>query len=247
MNRFLALTTVVLVCLFATSLAAQGQGRSIRKSRNEMKKSADEANKEYQKKAQKAAKNAEKEEKAEERDEAKAEREAKRNGEEEDGIGIVGGGDDATPDNLPEPGATIDRAVKDKTIDEIMDELGLKDESKRAAFKRNVRDAWEDTEKEDKTYGGKYKRYEDDNEKLADAKKDHVEKLKKIWDESDEKLKKDEVLDEDQTTRWKKTSAELRTKTNTDRYYEAKAKQAAAEEANKEADKKEKKDEEEDK
>ena len=87
--------------------------------------------------------------------------------------------------------------------------------------------------------------FEANVEKLADEKESHTEKLKKIWDESDEKLAKEEVLDETQTERWKKSSAELRTKTNTDRYYEAKAKQAEAEKANEEADKKEKKDDEE--
>jgi len=234
--------TVVLVCMFAVSLNAQGIGRNAKKNRNTYKKSADKANKDYQKHAQKAAKNAEKEEKAEEREEAKAEREAKRNGE-DDGVKIVGG-DDASPEDMPQPGATIDRTIKDKTIDQIMDELGLKDEAKREAFKKNVRAAWEDTEKEDKSYASKYKRYEDDAEKLADAKKDHQEKLKKIWDESDEKLTKDEVLTEEQMTRWKKTSEELRTKTNTDRYYEAKAKQDAAKAAEEDADKKEKKDDE---
>ena len=136
-------------------------------------------------------------------------------------------------------GSTISRAIKDETLEKIMDELKLEDKAKRASFKSNVRGAWEDSEKEDKRYASIYKRYEDNDDKLAAEKKVHEDKLKKIWDDSDEKLTKDEVLDEAQLAAWKKTSADLREKTATDRYYEAKKKAAAGDDDEPKKEKKE--------
>ncbi|MCB9933264.1 MAG: hypothetical protein H6841_07580 [Planctomycetes bacterium] len=238
MKRVLTVLAVVLLVAFAVDLSAQG--RNWRRNSGSYKRASEKAQKAGEQQAKKAQKNAEKEEREDAREDAKEEREAKRNGEEEDGIAIAGG-DQA--DDLPEPGETVARAIKDETLEEVMDELGLEDKNKRTKFKTNVRGAWEDTEKEDKRYSVLYKKYLENSDKLAAEKKVHQEKLKKIWDESDEKLKKEEVLDEKQTEAWKKTSEELRTKTATDVHYEGKAKQAEPE---KKEDKKEKKEDSED-
>ena len=239
MNRIVTVMAFALLFVCAAGLNAQGLGKNYKKQNGSYKKANDKAQKAGQAQAKKAQKNAEQEEKKQEREDAKAEREG---GDDDDGgIGIVGG---EKADEVAEPGSTISRAIKDETREKIMDELKLEDKAKRASFKSNVRGAWEDSEKEDKRYASIYKRYEDNDDKLAAEKKVHEDKLKKIWDESDEKLTKDEVLTEEQMTRWKKTSEELRTKTNTDRYYEAKAKQDAAKAAEEDADKKEKKDDE---
>ncbi|MCZ7607982.1 MAG: hypothetical protein M5U25_18370 [Planctomycetota bacterium] len=240
MKRFLTVLAVVMLVAFAADLTAQGVGTGWRKNKNTYKKANEKAQKAGEQQAKKAQKNAEKEEREEAREAAKEEREAKRNGEEEDGIAIAGG--DAA-DELPEPGETVSRAIKDETLDEVMDELGLEDKAKRSKFKSNVRGAWEDSEKEDKRYSVLYKKYLENSEKLEAEKRVHQEKLKKIWDASDEKLKKEEVLDEKQLEAWKKTSEELRIKTATDYHYEGKARQAEPEQKE---DKKEKKEEGED-
>jgi len=238
MNRFLSVLAVVMLVAFAADLSAQG--RNWRKNNGSYKKASEKAQKAGEQQAKKAQQKNEQEEKEAEREAAKEEREAKRNGEEEDGIAIAGG-DEA--DDLPEPGETVNRAIKDETLEEVMDELGLEDKAKRSKFKSNVRGAWEDSEKEDKRYSVLYKKYLENSDKLEAEKRVHQDKLKKIWDESDEKLKKDEVLDEKQLEAWKKTSEELRTKTATDLHYEGKAKQAQPE---KKEDKKEKKEDSED-
>lgn len=238
MNRFLSVLAVVMLVAFAADLSAQG--RNWRKNNGSYKKASEKAQKAGEQQAKKAQQKNEQEEKEAEREAAKEEREAKRNGEEEeDGIAIAGG----EADDLPEPGETVNRAIKDETLEEVMDELGLEDKAKRSKFKSNVRSAWEDSEKEDKRFSVLYKKYLENSEKLEAEKRVHQDKLKKIWDESDEKLKKEEVLDEKQAEAWKKTSEELRTKTATDLHYEGKAKQAQPE---KKEDKKEKKEDSED-
>lgn len=231
MNRIVIVMAVALLLVFTASLNAQGLGKNYKKQNGSYKKANEKAQKQGAQQAKKAQKNAEQEEKKEEREEAKEERDARKNGEDEDGIGIVGG---AEEEELPEPGSTIARAIKDETLEKIMDELKLEDKAKRAKFKSNVRGAWEDSEKEDKRYAGVYKRYLENDDKLAAEKKVHEGKLEKIWDESDEDLTKDEVLDEGQLEAWKKTSKELREKTATDRYYEAKKKAGGEEEPKKE-------------
>ncbi|MCB9895806.1 MAG: hypothetical protein H6839_15270 [Planctomycetes bacterium] len=235
MNRIVTVMAVALLLVFTAGLNAQGVGRNGR-NRNTYKKANEQAKKAAEAQAKKAQKNAAQEEKKEEREEAKEERKSK--DDDEGGIGITGG--DAAED-VAEPGSTISRAIKDDTLEKIMDELKLEDKTKRAAFKSNVRKAWEDSEAEDKRYAGIYKRYEDNDDKLAAEKKVHKDKLEKIWDDSDEKLTKDEVLDEGQLAAWKKTSSDLREKTATDRYYEAKKKSGGEEEPKKEEPKKEKK------
>jgi len=222
MKRFITVVALAVVCCFAADLYAQGGVRR-NKEQRDIKKAQAEAEKNRKEQAAKAKKNAEQAEREAEKEEAREERDARRNGEEEeDGIGIVGG--DAGADEVAEPGSTISRAIKDETLEKVMDELKLEDKNKRAKFKSEVRGAWDDCEKEDKRYALTYKRYMDNAEKLATEKKVHQDKLTKIWEESDEKLTKDEVLDADQMTRWKKASAELREKSATDRYYEAKNK-----------------------
>ena len=238
MKRFLPLLAVVMLIAFAADLSAQG--RNWRKNNGSYKKASEKAQKAGEQQAKKAQQKNEQEEKEAEREAAKEEREAKRNGEDEDGIAIAGG-DEA--DDLPEPGESVNRAIKDETLEEVMDELGLEDKAKRSKFKSNVRGAWEDSEKEDKRYSVLYKKYLENSDKLEAEKRVHQDKLKKIWDESDEKLKKEEVLDEKQQEAWQKTSEELRTKTATDLHYEGKAKQAQPE---KKEDKKEKKEDSED-
>ena len=216
MNRFITLIAVVLLCAFAASLSAQG--RYPRKNKNTYKKANEQAKKAAEKQQKKAQNNAKKEAAAEEREAEKEEREARRNGDEEERPAIVGG----EGADLPEPGEATEEEFKEEVLEGILDELGVTDEKQRKEFKKNVIDAWEDTEKEDKRWAGVYRRYEDDSEKLGDKKEEHTEKLAKIWEDSDEDLVKDEVLTEEQMKRWKDASEELRTKTNTDRYYEAK-------------------------
>lgn len=215
MNRLFTVIVIATVCLFSAELVAQvGAGRP--KNKNTYKKANEQAKKAGEQQAKQAQKKNEQEEKEAEREAAKEEREARRNGE-EDGPSIIGG----PAEDLPEPGEATDKKTKESVIDGVMDELGITDDKKRAAFKKNVTKAWEDSEKEDKRWAGVYRRYEDDAEKLGKEKTEHAEKLKKIWDESDKDLEKDEVLTEEQMKRWKEASSELRTKTNTDRYYES--------------------------
>ena len=211
MNRFIALIAVVLVCAFAANLTAQGVGKGWRKNNNTYKKANDKAQKEAEQRAKKAQNNAKKEAAAEEREaekeEREAEREARRKGEEE-GPSIAGGDEG---EDLPEPGEATDKKFKEEVLDGILDELGVTDEKKRKDFHKYVTDAWEDTEKEDKRWAGVYRRYEEDAEKLGEKKKEHADKLKKIWDESDEDLTKKEVLTEEQMKRWKEASEDLST------------------------------------
>lgn len=223
MNRLIALIAVVLICAFAVNLNAQTQRKN---NKNTYKKANEKAQKAGAQQAKKAQKNAAKEAAAEEREaekeEREVEREARRNGE-EDGPSIIGG--DTPAEDLPEPGEATDKEFKDKTLDAILDELEVVDPDKRDDFKKYARDAWEDSEKEDKRWAGVYRRYEDKPEKLGEETREHTEKLAKIWEDSDEDIVKKEVLTEEQMKRWKEASSDLRTKTNTDRYYEAKAKE----------------------
>lgn len=232
------LTLAVLCLVLAAGLSAQGIGRGPAKSRNSLKKGANEAAKEAQQatnKARRAENRAEADEKREAAKEAKEAKKAEDGTEVGPDVVLPEDGDDA----VPEPGESVPRAEKDSTIDEVMDMLKLTDKTKREQFKKNVRDAWEDTEKEDKRYAPAYKRA-DTAEKKAAAKKEHDDKLKSIWEKSDAEIAKLKLLTEEQTAQWKKASEELRTKTATDIHYEAKEKAEAdkkAEEAKKEAEK----------
>lgn len=234
------LLTLAMLCLvLAAGLSAQGIGRSPAKSRNSLKKGANEAAKEANNAAAKARRAENRDEAAEKREAADAAKEAKQKKDE----GAAVGPDVVLPEDgqedIPEPGNTVPRAEKDTTIDEVMDMLKLTDKTKREAFKKLVREAWESTEKEDKRYAPAYKRADTDEKKAA-AKKEHDEKLKAIWVKSDEEVAKQKLLTDDQTKQWLKASEELRTKTATDIHYEAKEKVDAAkkaEEARKEAEK----------
>lgn len=238
MKRLITPIAVAIVLIFASGLDAQSVSKREQRNGNKAQREVEKNRKAQQdaiKRQQKnAAKNAEEEERDAAREEREAEREARKNGEEE-GPSIVGG---AEGEDIPEPGEATDKKFKEDVLEGILDELGVTDEGKRKDFHKYVTDAWEDSEKEDKRWAGVYRRYEEDAEKLGEEKKEHAEKLKKIWDDSDEDLTKKEVLTEEQMKRWKEASEELRTKTNTDRYYEAKPKS--------EPDVKEKKEESED-
>lgn len=224
MTRIFALFVVCLA--LAAGLSAQGIGRGPAKSRNSLKKGANEAAKEAQNNARKANRAQNESEADAKREAAKEAREAREKKDEGAAVGpdvaLPEDGDDA----IPEPGETTPRAEKDSTIDEVMDMLKLTDKTKREAFKKLVREAWEATEKEDKRYAPVYKKADTD-EKKASARKEHQEKLKAIWDKNDEEIAKQKLLTEDQAKQWKKASEELRTKTATDLHYEAKEKEAA--------------------
>ena len=227
MTRLIPL--LVLCLALAAGLSAQGIVRSPAKSRNSLNKGANEAAKEAQNAANKARK-------AENRSEAEEKREAAKEAKQPKGEGpeivLPEDGDDV----VPEPGETVARAEKDTTIDDVMDMLKLTDKVKREQFKKNVLAAWEASEKEDKRYAPVYKKA-DTPEKREAARKEHQEKLKAIWTKSDEDMAKQKLLTEEQTKQWKKASEELRTKTATDIFYEAREK-AEAQQAKDKAEKK---------
>jgi len=219
-------TLMVLCMLLAAGLSAQGIGRGPAKSRNSLKKGANEAAKEAQNAANKARKAENRNEAEEKREAAKEAKEAKENKDDGAAVGpdviLPEDGDDA----IPEPGDTVTKAEKDSTIYEVMDMLKLTDKTKRESFKKLVRDAWEATEKEDKRYAPVYKKADTDTKKTS-ARKDHADKLKAIWDKSDEDIAKAKLLTDAQAKQWKAASAELRSKTATDIHYEAKEKAEA--------------------
>lgn len=241
MNRLFAVAAIMIFCLFAADLAGQGIGRNARKNHNTYKKASEKTAKNQQAAQKKAAKNAQRENAKDEAEAAREERDAEREAEKAERDAARAGEDSPAPEEEAEdavPGEVLPRVVKDAAIDDAMDELKLTDASKRAAFKRNVRGAWEDSEKEDKRYHGAVTKADSNAERLAEEKKVHGEKLKKIWDESDEKLTKDAVLTDEQMEAWKKLSQDLRTKTNTDIHHDFKSKQAEPEAAEKKQAKK---------
>jgi hypothetical protein len=233
------LTLAMLCLLLATGLAAQGIGRAPAKSRNSLKKGANESAKEAQSAANKARAAERRDEAAKERDAKDAAKEAAKEKKAEDSA--AGPAIEMPEDEqeaVPEPGETVTRAEKDSTIDDVMDMLKLTDKTAREKFKKLVRDGWEDTEKEDKRFAPIYKKADTDEKKAA-ARKEHQDKLKALWDKVDAEIARQKLLNDDQTKQWKKASEELRTKTATDLHYEAKEKEAAQAAANKaEEDKK---------
>lgn len=213
MKNVLTLLALALVLVCATALEAQGRS-PYRRNQNEYKRANDKAADNLQKHAKNAAKKNEQDQREADREAAKEERDAKR-----DERGNNNAGDAAEPEYVPQPGEVVEKALKEEIIDEWMDELALADKGQRDKFKRNVRAAWEDNEKEDKRYAAAYKKA-DTIEKMEAEKKTHQEKLKKTWDDSDAKLLKEKAVNDDQLAKWKQISTELRTKTATDLYYE---------------------------
>lgn len=212
MKNVLTLLALALVLVCATALEAQGRS-PYRRNQNEYKRAADKNADNLQKQAKNAGKKAEQEEREAEREAAKEEREARRE------QGNNNAGDAEEPEYVPQPGEVVEKALKEEIIDEWMDELAIADKAQRDKFKRNVRGAWEDNEKEDKRYAAAYKKAST-IEKMDAEKKTHKEKLTKIWEDSDAKLLKEKAVTDDQLAKWKTMSTELRTKTATDLYYE---------------------------
>lgn len=238
MRKLVVALVVVLVAGFAVELSAQegrGRGSTYRGVRGSLKREADKAEKQSEQNRKEAARKAEKAREEEEREAEKEEREAaKKEKKGEDAAGDAMEMPEGPEAEEAKPGDTIPRAEKDEILDEIMDELGLKDAALREKFKKSVRGAWEDSEKEDKRYYGEYKKSDNDDKKAA-AKKTHQEKLKGVWDKSDTELDKDKVLNEEQKKKWKDASKDLREKTATDWWEEAQREKAAREAAEKEA------------
>ncbi len=215
MKNVLTLVALALVLVCATALEAQGRS-PYRRNQNEYKRAADKNAENLQKQAKNAGKKNEQEEREAEREAAKEEREQEREAKRGQGNNA---GDAEEPEYVPQPGEVVEKALKEEIIDEWMDDLGLTDKAQRDKFKRNVRGAWEDNEKEDKRYAAAYKKATT-IEKMDAEKKNHKEKLTKIWEESDAKLLKEKAVNDDQLAKWKEMSTELRTKTATDLYYE---------------------------
>ncbi|MBK9975044.1 MAG: hypothetical protein IPP14_09765 [Planctomycetes bacterium] len=227
MKRLVTAVLVVLALAIAMPLAAQGIGRSPAKSRNSLKKGANESAKEAQSAANKARAAERRDEAAKERDAKDAAKEAaKEKTAEDNAAGPAIEMPEDEQEAVPEPGETVTRAEKDSTIDDLMDMLKLTDKTAREKFKKLVRDGWDDTEKEDKRFAPIYKKADTDEKKTA-ARKEHQDKLKALWDKVDSEIAKQKLLNDEQTKQWKKASEELRTKTATDLHYEAKEKEAA--------------------
>lgn len=115
------------------------------------------------------------------------------------------------------PGQTVADKEKDERLEKEADKLGLEDKKVRANFKKGARKAWDESEREDKRWGDIYKRLGDDAKKKEEESKKHLEKLAKIWEDSDADLKKKEILDDPKIGEWKKNSADLRKETATDK------------------------------
>ncbi|MBK9975046.1 MAG: hypothetical protein IPP14_09775 [Planctomycetes bacterium] len=115
------------------------------------------------------------------------------------------------------PGQTVPDKEKDERLEKEADKLGLEDKKVRANFKKGAKKAWDESEREDKRWGDIYKRLGDDAKKKEEETKKHLEKLGKIWEDSDADLKKKEILDDPKIEDWKKNSADLRKETATDK------------------------------
>ncbi|MCC6465843.1 MAG: hypothetical protein IT463_10930, partial [Planctomycetes bacterium] len=175
MRKLAVALVVLLVAGFAVELSAQegrGRGNPYRGVRGSIKREAEKNEKQAEQHRKEAARRNEKEQAEEEREAAKEEREAaKKEKKGEDAAGDAMEMPEGAVEEDVKPGETIPRAEKDGILDDIMDELGLKDAALREKFKKSVRSAWEDSEKEDKRYYGEYKKADTSEEKKAAAKK----------------------------------------------------------------------------
>jgi len=128
----------------------------------------------------------------------------------------IGWGEDGREERIL-PGQTTEEKAKNEWLDKAADKLELTDKKLRTAFKKIGRDAWVKCEGEDRRWAGEYKTMGTNKEKREEAIKKHKERLAKIWNASDQVMKKKEVLTEDQFETWKSETEDLRKETATDK------------------------------
>ena len=131
----------------------------------------------------------------------------------------IGWGEDGQEERV-EPGQTTPDKDKETWIKTEMTKLTITDKKQRGSFKKIALKAWRDSEAEDLRYAGDYKRVKDHKDaeaKLEEPRKKHQENLKKLWDKSDEELKKKELVDDDKLKLWQEDTKQMREKTATDK------------------------------
>lgn len=224
----------IVLLLFAVSpLMAQGAGAGIGRGGKQAARggepkapSVDKQREEAQRRAQKAANEKEREEKEAARDAAKEEREAKKS--EKEG---------AAPEEV-KPGDTVAEEVKLAWIEAEMDKLAMESKTSRTNFSKLVLKAWKDSEAEDARYAKEYETAKDDAKLLDPARKTHLEKLKKIWDDLDSEATKKKLLDDIRLKAWQTDSKFLREKTATDKFEEQEKAKLAKKQPKKKAEEK---------
>jgi hypothetical protein len=196
----------ILLFVVAAPLMAQGKG-SAQRPNAPKSPNIDKQREDAQRRARQAQNEKEREEKAAERETAKEEREAK-NAEKEGASEIV------------KPGDVTADEVKQAWIDSEMDKLAMSSKSERTSFSKLVLKAWKDSETEDARYAKEYDVAKGNAELLDPARKAHLDKLKKIWDDLDTEATKKRLLDDIRLKAWQTDSKFLREKTATDKFEE---------------------------
>lgn len=220
--RYLALIALLFL---ASPLMAQWGGKNAARGKDPKAPDTDKQREEAQRRAQKAANEKERQEKEAEREQAKEEREAKKAERE--------GGPAATE---VKPGDTVAEEVKLAWIEAEMDKLALENKTTRAGFSKLVLKAWKDSEAEDARYAKEFDTAKDDPKLLDQARKVHLEKLKKIWDDVDSEATKKKLLDDVRLKQWQSDSKFLREKTATDKYEEQEKAKVAKKQPKKKTD-----------
>ncbi len=202
---------LIFALLFAASplLAQNGRGAKAARGSEPKAPNVDKQREDAQRRAQKAANEKERDEKEAEREAAKTERDAKKS--EKEGV--------AAPEEV-KPGDVIAEEVKLAWIEAEMDKLAIESKTTRTSFSKLVLKAWKDSEAEDARYAKEFEAAKDDAKLLDPARKAHLDKLKKIWDDLDSESTKKRLLDDIRLKAWQTDSKFLREKTATDKFEE---------------------------
>jgi hypothetical protein len=128
----------------------------------------------------------------------------------------IGWGESGTEDRIL-PGQVVPDADKDKRLEEEADKLELEDRRKRTAFLRHAKAAWQKTERQDRRFSSIWSRVKNDEERAAEETKKHKDELESIWKECDDRLLKDEILDEGQLRKFQESTEDLREETATEK------------------------------